>query len=84
MPGDKCWLGAGCVNRASPVLGGFGGSIGQGSNIVTPQRRNPWQTVNTKRILNPKDPELLARSPACGDYKWKPQWPGPLTATVIR
>ena len=41
MTGDKCRLGAGCVNGASPVLGGVGDSIGKGSNIVTPQGRNP-------------------------------------------
>jgi hypothetical protein len=38
MPGEKCRLGAGCVNGARLVLSGLSTSIGQGSNIVTPQR----------------------------------------------
>lgn len=62
MPGDKCRLGAGCVNGARPVLRGFGRTIGQGSNIGTPQRRNPWKQGKTKCILNPKGTLLLARS----------------------
>jgi hypothetical protein len=66
MPGEKCRLGAGRVNGASPVLRGLSTSIGQGSNIVTPQSRNPWQTGNTKRILNPRETLLLARRTASG------------------
>ncbi len=27
MPGEKCRLGAGCVNGASPVLRGFGDQL---------------------------------------------------------
>ena len=84
MTGDKCRLGAGCVNCASPVLGGFGDSIGKGSNMVTPQGRNPWQTVNTKRILNSKDSVLLARSNASGGLKWSTQWRCSVNAAVRR
>ena len=58
--GDKCWLGAGCFNRARPVLRGVEVSIGQGENIVTPQAGNQWKTVNTNPILNPKALDLLA------------------------
>ena len=83
MLGERCWSGAGCVNSARPVLRGFGGSIGQGSNIVTPPRRNPWRTGNTKRILNPKDPVLLARRTASSLYNWKLHWRSSVTTTVI-
>ena len=62
MPGEKCQLGAGCVNGARPVLRGFGCTIGQGSNIGTPQRRNPWQQGKIKCILNPRGTLLLAHS----------------------
>ncbi|TWU35842.1 hypothetical protein Q31b_52770 [Novipirellula aureliae] len=38
------------------------GSMRQGSNLVTPQSGNRWQTGNTKCNLNQRDPGLLAGS----------------------
>ena len=94
MPGEKCQLGAGCVNGARPVLRGFGCTIGQGSNIGTPQRRNPWQQGKTKCILNPRCTLLLARTGFVASFRMSrplspgrwPQafvWAFVLTATVI-
>ncbi len=37
MPGERCWLGAGCFNWARPVLRGFWDATRQGDNIGTPQ-----------------------------------------------
>ena len=62
MPGEKCRLGAGCVNGASPVLRGFGAFNWTRIKYCDTTTRNQWQTVKTNRILNPKDTVLLARS----------------------
>ena len=61
MPGEKCRLGAGCVNGASPVLRGFGAFNWTRIKYCDTTTRNQWQTVKTNRILNPKDTVLLAR-----------------------
>ncbi len=37
MPGERCWLGAGCFNWARPVLRGFWSATRQGDDIGTPQ-----------------------------------------------
>ena len=64
MSGERCRLGAGCVNCASPVLRGFGRFNWTRIKYCDTTMEKSVANVNTKRILNPKDPELLARSRA--------------------
>ena len=63
-PKDKCWWGAGCVNDASPVLRGCGKSM----EMVQTDRIPTAETLGHNENRMPpktKEPNLLARSPAC-------------------
>ena len=64
MPGEMCWLGAGCFNWARPLLRGFEGCNATGRQYWDTTGRNPWTTGKTNRILNREAALLLAAS--CG------------------
>ncbi len=46
MPGETCWLGAGCFNWARSVLRAFWSATRQGDNIGTPQGEIRGQQEN--------------------------------------
>jgi hypothetical protein len=51
MPGEKCRLGAGCVNGASPVLRGFKVQSNMRHELGHPQG-NQWETEKRSCTLN--------------------------------
>ena len=64
LTGWKAGHSAVTATSISPVLRGVVSTIeyGSNSNIVTPQRGNSWQQINTNLNLNSKGYFLLARS----------------------
>ncbi len=55
MPGERCWLGAGCFNLEGRVMTRFWGLTRQG-DISGHHGRIPWTAGKTNRILNREDP----------------------------
>ena len=60
MPGDRCRLGAGCVNGASPVLRGFKVSIEYASRPRAPDGK---PVGNGEKIVYAKPERLCSTRP---------------------
>ena len=84
MPGDRCRLGAGCVNGASPVLRGFKVSIEYASRPRAPDGK---PVGNGEKIVYAK-PERLCSTRPKGASRAVRQWSslsrGPVNADVRR
>ena len=63
MPGDRCRLGAGCVNGASPVLRGFKVSIEYASRPRAPDGK---PVGNGEKIVYAKPERLCSTRPKIG------------------
>ena len=63
MPGDRCRLGAGCVNGASPVLRGFKVSIEYASRPRAPDGK---PVGNGEKIVYAKPERLCSTRPKPG------------------